>query len=61
MQKNEVLEKMDNAAREAESEFSVFDPEIYEAIKDWWIKHYPEAGHKRLGRILIGACPREEK
>jgi hypothetical protein len=60
MQRNEVLKKMDEAASAAASEFASFDPEIYEAIRDWWIEHYLKAGHKRLGRILIGAHPGEE-
>ena len=44
---------MDDAAKLAEEELKTLDAEHVHTLAVWWMKHYPKAGHKRLGRVLI--------
>jgi len=44
---------MDNAADEAEEELNTLDAEAVNLIANWWYKWFMQAGHKRLGRILV--------
>lgn len=44
---------MDNAAAEAEEDLNNLPDEVVNPIADWWGRHYVNAGHKRLGRILV--------
>jgi len=46
-------EAMDLAASEAEKELESLDKKAVEVVALWWQKWYMDAGHKRLGRILI--------
>jgi len=56
--------QFDEAATEAEGEFSSLMKEfgnkkmsaiqVVESLQGWWKNHYMKAGHKRLGRVLVG-------
>ena len=57
METKELIEKMDSAATEARKEL---DPKTINASSDpvkevanWMRKWYPEAGYKRLSKLLI--------
>jgi hypothetical protein len=57
METKELMEKMDSAATEARKEL---DPKTINASSDpvkevanWMKKWYPEAGYKRLSKVLI--------
>jgi hypothetical protein len=57
-------EEMDAAAQEAAAELEALraeHPEAVNLVTTWWQKHHTAAGHKRLGRVLVGkqARPRE--
>ena len=45
---------MDRAAEEAAREIESIDKGAVKAVAEWWARHYMSAGHKRLGRILLG-------
>jgi hypothetical protein len=50
-------EEMDAAAQQAAVELAALreeHPEAVTLITDWWRRHYTAAGHKRLGRVLVG-------
>jgi hypothetical protein len=50
-------EEMDVAAKSAADDLARLRAEHPEAVAlmvDWWKRHYLAAGHKRLGRVLIG-------
>lgn len=47
-------EAMDKAARDAEQDLENLDAEAVKSMADWFAKWYLEAGHKRLGRLLVG-------
>jgi len=49
----EEQRELDTAATTAEAEFELLDPGVREAVEAWWKKWYEEAGHKRLGRIVL--------
>lgn len=53
-EKEQVLMKMDLAAADAEADFNEIPDEHVVPLREWWRKHVPYAGHKRLGRILMG-------
>lgn len=44
---------MEAAASDAARELNSLDPEAVKSVKEWWKKHYPQAGHKRLARALL--------
>ena len=48
-----IIAKMDEAATAAEKELAGLDAEAVIAVREWWRKYYLQAGHKRLGRILV--------
>jgi hypothetical protein len=48
---SEMQLKMDVKADEAEKELAGIT--TIKQFQDWWKKWYLDAGHKRLGRILI--------
>jgi hypothetical protein len=52
-EKASVLAKMDAAAEQAESDLATLDQEAVRTLAVWWLKWYMNAGHKRLGRILV--------
>lgn len=45
---------MDAAAKEAEKILSKMDPKVQKAFAKFWADNYLKAGHKRLGRLLVG-------
>ena len=50
-------EEMDAAAQQAAAELEALraeHPEAVTLLTTWWQKHYTAAGHKRLGRVLVG-------
>jgi hypothetical protein len=50
-------DEMDAAAEQAAAELATLrqeHPEAVALITDWWRRHYTAAGHKRLGRVLVG-------
>jgi hypothetical protein len=50
-------EEMDAAAQQAAAELAALrqtQPEAVALVTDWWRRHYTAAGHKRLGRVLVG-------
>lgn len=51
---NDAMNEMDKAAVEAQNELVDLDQEVVEVVAEWWRKWYLKAGHKRLGRVLIG-------
>lgn len=51
---DEVLQDMEAAAVQAAEDLLNLDQEAVKAVADWWRNHYLRAGHKRLGRVLIG-------
>lgn len=45
---------MDAAAEKAKADLlATVPPEMVAAVGQWWAKHYLDAGHKRLARILL--------
>jgi len=55
MVKDEIMEKMDEAADRAREELkalAVSNPEGVEAVAKWMLSNYLAAGWKRLGRML---------
>lgn len=57
---DDIFEKMDMAAKEAEKELRELDRAAVKTVALWWKKWYLKAGHKRLGRLLL-TYAREEK
>jgi len=56
----EQQKEMDTAATAAEKEFKLLDQGAREAFKAWWENWYGDAGHKRLGRVVLGIyAPKE--
>ena len=56
----EEQQTLDTAATEAKAEYEHLTPEVREAIETWWTKNYEGAGHKRLGRVVLGTfAPKE--
>ncbi len=52
--KSEDEDPMDNAAMKAADELAELPKEAVVVVAKWWKKWYMSAGHKRLGRVLIG-------
>lgn len=50
----EDKQAMDDAAIDAENDLNNYPDEVVLPMVEWWNKHFMKAGHKRLGRILIG-------
>lgn len=45
---------METAAIKAKADLlATVPPEMVAAVGQWWAKHYLEAGHKRLARIIL--------
>ncbi len=52
-----TAEEMDRAARRAAEDLAVLKrdhPEAVTLLIEWWKRYYVVAGHKRLGRALLG-------
>ena len=50
-------EEMEAAAQRAAEDLANLrrdHPEAVALMVDWWKRHYLAAGHKRLGRVLLG-------
>jgi len=54
-----TLQKMDDAASEAENELSDIPDEMVVPVANWLKKWRMKAGYKRLGRILLEAAEQE--
>jgi hypothetical protein len=52
--KAQLMEDMDGAAKEAGKELVKLDQAAVKVVRDWWKANYMKAGHKRLGRVLLG-------
>lgn len=48
-----ILEQMDQAAKEADTELRNLNAEAVTIVANWWQKWYLKAGHKRLARLLL--------
>ena len=46
-------QEMDLAAQRAADELDRMNKEAVKTVADWFAKHYLQAGHKRLGRVLV--------
>jgi len=58
MRKEESLmtwdkDKAEKAASSAEAELSEMPESVVKPISEWWLKYFMDAGHRRLGRILV--------
>ena len=61
MPKDDQLREMDNAAGDAKKELLEHIGQwSARAVAKWWSVWYLTAGHKRLGRILIGLTRKSE-
>ena len=52
-----TTEEMEAAAQRAAEDLEKLrreHPEAVALLADWWKRHYTAAGHKRLGRVLLG-------
>lgn len=50
----ELQQEMDAAARKAKTELqSKLSTWKARDVAAWWKRHYMQAGHKRLGRVLV--------
>lgn len=49
-----MSEAMDNAAKQAEADLENVPQDAVKSVAAWWKKWYMFAGHKRLGRVLVG-------
>lgn len=50
----EYQKRMDEAAKEAAKELvGALPADAVEVVAEWWAKWYRQAGHKRLGRLLV--------
>jgi hypothetical protein len=50
-------DEMEAAAQRAATDLAALraeHPQAVALIADWWKRHYLAAGHKRLGRVLLG-------
>ncbi len=49
------MKQMDEAAEQAKIELETnIDNLSARDVAAWWVKWYMKAGHKRLGRVLVG-------
>jgi hypothetical protein len=49
----DLFKKMNEAAAKAEEKLKELPQDSVKIVAAWWKANYNEAGHKRLGRILI--------
>lgn len=49
------------AAGEAEQALGEIDVKAVDLLADWWNKFFKEAGHRRLGRILVSVAKANEE
>ena len=51
----EDKQKMDNAAADAQNALMELklDDDTMRTLGNWWREHVGDAGHKRLGRVLL--------
>ncbi len=57
----EIMAGMDEAARQAKSEFDLFPEDTKKIIASWLRKWYLKAGYRRLGRLLVAFAKECEK
>jgi hypothetical protein len=46
-------QKMDNAAADAQNALNDIPDEALKPVANWWRDFVGDAGHKRLGRVLL--------
>ena len=54
-------QSMDTAAASAEADLENIPEEALQVVANWWKKWYPDAGHKRLARVLLQYAPKEKE
>lgn len=57
----DIFEQMDQAAEKAKEDLKNLNEEAVIEVAQWWKKYYLNAGHKRLGRILINYLKEKQK
>jgi len=50
---DEDKQKMDNSAGDAQNDLEDVSDEALNMVANWWRKWVRDAGHKRLGRVLL--------
>lgn len=55
--KSKDMQRMDDAAVDAENDLENVPEEAIVAMAQWWEKWYADAGHRRLGRVLLAQLP----
>jgi hypothetical protein len=59
--KEEVMKQMDDAAKLAGEEFEKnYEKWSAKDVVGWWSGWYLQAGHKRLGRMLVARAKKEK-
>ena len=53
-QLTQLMTSMNEAALEAEEEFKELPKAVRQGVKDFFIKWYPKAGYKKLGKMIVG-------
>lgn len=53
-------EEMDKAAEEADKALKKLNPESIKEVAGWWNEWFRQAGHKRLGRLLVSVAREPE-
>lgn len=59
MPEQRTSEQFDASAEEARQDLANLESEAVVALAQWWAKWYTQAGHKRLGRILVQIAKEE--
>jgi hypothetical protein len=54
-------QSMDTAAASAEADLENIPEEALQVVAGWWGKWYPDAGHKRLARVLLQYASKEKE
>jgi hypothetical protein len=52
-EKGAMMVAMDAAALVAETELRAMSQHVTVPVARWFLKHYAQAGHKRLGRLMV--------
>ena len=58
---DEDKQRMDNAAVDAQNDLEDVSDEALKEIANWWRKWVGDAGHKRLGRVLLQYADKEAR
>ncbi len=49
-----IMDNMNAAALEAQEEFKALDKKVQTAMTAFFVKWYPKAGYKKLGKMIVG-------